>query len=106
MSALLHQLRNLNVDENIWNMFLFYDGCDGQNRYAHIVPTLCNWPTNESTELITEIQATFFVRGHSFFPAGHRVLSALKEVLKNNAEKTTLNYIRKCGLLISSGQIS
>lgn len=87
-SALLHHLRNLNLDENVRKLFLFCDGCAGQNRNAHIVHTLCYWLTNESPEFISEIQVTFPVRGHSFLPAD-RAFGRAEKVLKKNAVLST-----------------
>lgn len=93
-SALIHHLRSLNLNVNISKIFLFCDGCAGQNRNAHVVHTLCHWLKMESPDHVKIIQITYPVRGHSFLPAD-RAFGRVEKILRKNVEiKTREEYVK------------
>lgn len=82
-SALLHFLKNIEVEEDTVELRLFCDGCGGQNKNAHIIHTLLFW-LQQTTKNIKSITLIFPVRGHSFLPVD-RVFGRAEKMLRKEA---------------------
>lgn len=70
-SALVHFLDS---NQSFWSpdtdtLYLFCDGCGGQNKNQHVVHSLAFWLHHHSPPCMTKIVMVFPVRGHSFLPA-------------------------------------
>ncbi len=100
-SALLCHLQDQDFT-GIDTIFLFCDGCGGQNKNAHIIHVLSYWLKKFSPNNIKSIKITFPVRGHSFLPAD-RAFGRIEKILKKlpqikNSEEYEESY-RQVGMV-------
>ena len=106
-SALLHHIQSLNFPPECNTIYLFCDGCAGQNRNAHIVHTLCHWLKTKSPKHIKTLQLTFPVRGHSFIPPD-RAFGRVEKILKKhpviNTKDEYVQYYKEVGSVRELGK--
>ncbi len=89
VSALLHYMDS---KKNEWptglkHLYLYCDGCGGQNKNRHMIHALAFWLANSTLEHLKCIELVFPVRGHSYLPADRvfgrveKQMRRIKEVL-------------------------
>nr|CAH7751692.1 unnamed protein product [Callosobruchus chinensis] len=67
-SALFHKLSNHNFSEKIKEMFIFADGCPGQNKNITVIGMLASFLHSKAPSNIQRIELIFPIVGHSFMP--------------------------------------